>query len=363
MADIRMPLGRDLFGPEARLLVEAGELRATAFTYPSGVEGLRLENTRGQITVLPFLGQMIWEAVFDGRDLRMTSAFPWPRRGASIIETYGAFVYHAGILKNGTPGPKDTHALHGEMPVAEMERATLILGQDAAGPFIEVQSEIEYIRGFGPHYLARPQARLHAGRALFNVVMEAENRSTHPMELMYLLHANFAFVPGAEIHQPAPWTPEAVKVRQAIPSHVVATPAFRALLDDLAVNPARMRKLSEPDLYFPEQVFYVTGLARGADGMTEQVMALPEGDGFSLAHDPQQMPHCVRWIMNDGDAKVAAFALPATCEPEGYTAEKAKGNVQEIAPGATRRFAVTLGHLDRNELPAAIARVAALPAH
>jgi hypothetical protein len=48
--------------------------------------------------------------------------------------------------------------------------------------------------------------------------------------------------------------------------------------------------------------------------------------------------------------------MPATCEPEGYLAEKAKGNVRTLAPGAEARFAVRLGYLDG---PAA-ARQAAL---
>ncbi len=37
-------------------------MSVTAFAYPSGVEALRLENRRGQLVVLPYLGQMIWAA-------------------------------------------------------------------------------------------------------------------------------------------------------------------------------------------------------------------------------------------------------------------------------------------------------------
>lgn len=360
MTEITLPLERRDFGPAPRLVAQSAGLSVRAFAYPSGVEALRIENRRGHVILLPFLGQMVWEAVFDGQNLGMGHGFPYPRRGRSILETYGALAYHAGLLRNGTPGPQDDHPLHGEMPVAEMDRAALSFGRDDLGPWVELSGDYEYVMGFGPHYLARPRVRLGVDAALLQIEMRVQNLSAHPMELMYMLHANFAFVADAEIHQPAAWTPETTKVRRAVPGHVTPSPEFLSLLDDLAVNPARMRRLSEPALYSPEQVFYVTGLGTGTGGRTRQVMALPEGDGFSLSHRPADFPHCVRWIFNDGDAQVAAFALPSTCEPEGYTAEKAKGHIRILAPGEELRFPVQLGHLSPEEMPQVLAEVAAL---
>lgn len=360
MSDLTLPLERGDFTAQERLLAQTEDFRVVTFAYPSGVEALRLENARGQVTLLPYLGQMVWDAEFDGRQLTMGHVFPYPRRGASILDTYGAFAYHAGILRNGTPGPTDTHPLHGEMPVAEMDRAWLRFGEDAGGPWVELGGQCDYVRGFGPHYRAQPRVRLGATDAVFLIEMQVRNLSAHPMELMYMLHANFAFVADAEIHQPAAWTPETTKVRRTVPGHVTPSPEFLALLDDLAVNPARMRRLSEPALYSPEQVFYITGLGTGTGGRTRQVMALPSGDGFTLSHRPADFPHCVRWIFNDGDAQVAAFALPSTCEPEGYTAEKAKGHIRILAPGEELRFPVQLGHLSPEEMPQALAEVAAL---
>jgi len=360
MTEVTLPLRTADFTGAEHVLAEAGGLRVSVFAWPSGVEALRIANARGEITVLPFLGQMVWDAAFDGRRLTMGNSFPQPRPGASILETYGAFLYHAGLLRNGTPSAADSHALHGEFPVARMDRARLVIGTDAAGPFVEVQSELEHVMGFGPHYIARPRIRLHAESALLDVEMEVRNLSAHPMELMYMLHANFDFVAGAEIHQPAPWTPQATRVRKSVPGHVVPSPEFLALLEDLAQDPARMRKLSEPQLYSPEQVFYVTGLGTDDAGRTRLVAALPEGDGFSIAYRPRDLPHCVRWVLNDGDAQVGAFALPSTCEPEGYLAEKAKGHVRMVAPGEVLRFPAMLGHLSADELPAALDDVAAL---
>jgi hypothetical protein len=47
---------------------------------------------------------------------------------------------------------------------------------------------------------------------------------------------------------------------------------------------------------------------------------------------------------------VAAFVLPATCEPEGYLAEKAKGNVRQLGAGETASFSVTTGYLGAEEV-------------
>ena len=65
-----------------------------------------------------------------------------------------------------------------------------------------------------------------------------------------------------------------------------------------------------------------------------------------LLHRPADFPHLVRWLLHDPDERVAAFALPGTCEPEGHAAETRKDNVQRLAPGEERRFPVRLGWLD-----------------
>jgi hypothetical protein len=200
--------------------------------------------------------------------------------------------------------------------------------------------------GFGAHYRATPRVVLPFRRAGCDIVMEVENLSTAPMDLMYLCHVNFAFAEGARIVQPVPYTPAHVVTRTSVPGHVTPTPEYRALLDDLAGNPGRMRWLSEPERYDPEQVFYIKGLKRGADGLVRFMLARREGDAFAIAWDPEVMPHTIRWILANSDQRVAAFAMPATCEPEGYLAEKRKGNVRSLMGGARAEFATHVDYID-----------------
>jgi hypothetical protein len=298
------------------------------------------------------MGQIVWSAVFDGVELAMQSMFREPRPAKIIVETYGCLLYHAGLLRNGVPTAEDNHALHGEMPCAEMDGAGLACGTDAQGPWIAATGLREYAMGFGAHYRATPRVVLRPGATRFDVTMEVENLSAAPMDLMYLSHVNFAFAEGGRIVQPAPFTPEHVVTRTAIPGHVTPTEDYRALLGELAKNPARMQVLNEPKRYDPEQVFYIKGARRGPDGLVHFMLARPEGDGFEIAWDPEIMTHTVRWILANSDQRVAAFAMPGTCEPEGYTAEKRKGNVRSLAGGAKASFTTHIGYVERSRAAA-----------
>ena len=77
----RLPLWRQLFSEQPRTLLANDDFTVTAFRYASGVEGLRVENARGYLVILPWLGQMIWDAEFDGHDLTMRNMFSEPKLG------------------------------------------------------------------------------------------------------------------------------------------------------------------------------------------------------------------------------------------------------------------------------------------
>ncbi|MDX7951044.1 DUF4432 family protein [Lichenihabitans sp. Uapishka_5] len=340
-------LDRTAFAPQERLLLRHGALSATLFRYDTGVEAIRIANGRGSVTVLPFMGQMVWRASFDGVELAMDSMFDRPRPATTILETYGCLAYHAGLLRNGVPGEGDTHPLHGEFPCLPMDSAGLECGQDEGGAWLAVTGMRDYAMEFGAHYRATPRVVLREGATCFTMVMEAENRSAAPMDLMYICHANFAFVPGGRIVQPVPFDSAHVVIRTAIPSHVRPTADYRALLDELAVDPGRMERLDAPERYDPEQVCYIKGLTPGSDGRVHVLLRRPEGDGFTVAYDPIALPHTIRWVLNNSDQRTAAFAMPGTCEPEGYTAERRKGHLRELAGGARVVFATELGYADQ----------------
>ncbi|WP_319528832.1 aldose 1-epimerase family protein [uncultured Cohaesibacter sp.] len=360
MTPVEVSLRKVDFASHEQMLASFAGMTASSFRYDSGIEALRLSNDRGHLVILPYYGQMIWDAVFDGVDLTMKNMFSQPKPAHDIAGTYGCFAFHSGLLRNGCPSPDDTHALHGEMPVAAMDSAGLSFGEDAEGPYLAVVGSCEYVMGFGDHYLVRPKVVLRPDMTLFDMCMDVENLGGAPMDLMYMCHVNFAFYDGARIVQPAPFTPDRTIVRTAVPGHVQTTPEYLSFIDDLAKDPSGLEVLDEPERYNPEQVLYVKGVGADGDGNTASLMRRREGDGFHIAYNREDFPQTVRWILVNSDQQVAAFALPSTCEPEGYLAEKKKGNVRQLAPGEGASFAVRLGYMTSPEADEAEAHIRSL---
>ncbi|MGA2503180.1 MAG: hypothetical protein ABSG01_03720 [Anaerolineales bacterium] len=106
------------FSNQEMLLAEHGELSAVVFNYPSGVKAIRLKNALGNLVMLPFQGQQIWDANMCGRRLTMKSMFDQPYPTQDFLSTFGGFLLHCGATAMGVPVPEDKHPLHGELPNA-----------------------------------------------------------------------------------------------------------------------------------------------------------------------------------------------------------------------------------------------------
>ena len=346
---IKIPLYASQFTEAERTLVVSDGFTATGFRYPTGVAALRIDTRRGWVVVLPFLGQMIWDAAFDGVRLTMRSLFDMPRPAGEILDTYGCFAFHSGVLRNGCPSPADTHALHGEMPCATMDEAAIEVGVDGEGAFLRLTGHRVFARGFANRYIAAPSLTLRPDTAMFDIGMDVTNTGGLPMDLMYMCHINFAFVPGARIIQAAPFDSACVRVRTVMPAHVPTHPAHAAYLAALSQDPSSTDLLDPDASYDPELVFYLRNLGRNAEGETRMMLALPQGGGFAIAYDPAIFPHTIRWLLRNPDHDVAAFAIPSTCEPEGYLSEKQKGNVRVLPSGHHAGFRVRVGYLAKAE--------------
>jgi len=75
----------------------------------------------------------------------------------------------------------------------------------------------------------------------------------------------------------------------------------------------------------------------------------PDGNADYIRHRPAQLDKGVRWICRTPDQDALGMVLPATAEPEGYTAEKAKGQVRTIPGGGTFTCAMEAGVLTAAE--------------
>ena len=84
-----VPLQRSLFTADPshpQALLSHGELTAAAARYPSGVETLVMTSSRVRLEILPFMGQILWDAVVDG--LPGARGHPPPSRRA-LLRAHG----------------------------------------------------------------------------------------------------------------------------------------------------------------------------------------------------------------------------------------------------------------------------------
>lgn len=331
-----------------KTLAKFDGLAACTFLYPGGVCGLRLVNQAGHVLALPFQGQQIWDVQFNGRSLAMKSMFdqPWPT--TEYLKTYGAFLLHCGVTAMGVPAEKDNHALHGELPNAPYQSAQLLIGQDERGSYIGLTGSYQYTVAFNHNYIARPVAKLYAGSTRLSVSMTIQNLKHTPMELMYMAHVNFRPVDNGELAYSASCTPETVRVRSSIPSHIQPAPGYREFLQELEQHPEQHDVLKPGLMFDPEVVLYIDYRADAA-GWAYTMQRHPDGSADFISHRPQQLDHGVRWISRTPDQQALGMVLPATAEPEGYTAEKAKGNIKVIPARGTWSCDMEMGLLSPDE--------------
>lgn len=71
----------------------------------------------------------------------------------------------------------------------------------------------------------------------------------------------------------------------------------------------------------------------------------PDGSADYIRHRPAQLDKGIRWISRTADQDALRVVLAATAEPEGYLAEKAKGNIKDLPAKGEFRCEMEMGTL------------------
>lgn len=333
----QIPLYRELFCEKERILFKSDGLEVTAFKYDTGVEALRIVNNKGYIIVLPWYGQMIWDANFDDLDLKLDSFFRKPYPSSNITGTYGCFAFHSGLLANGCPGPEDNHPLHGEFPCTGILETWLEIRDE----HISIIGTHEYLEGFGHHYRAQPSITMKKNCSLLKIDMAVTNLSNIlQMPLQYMCHINYRFFEGAVFSQNIPDT--AFILRQSIPEHVRPTQQWLDFNSRILSGDIKLEGTAHAELYDPEIVSFADYVQKYTDN-AKFYMQLPSGIKILTEFNTHQFTHVTRWILNNSDMRVAAYALPATCRPEGAKAAGLSKDIIYLSPGETKEFSVITG--------------------
>jgi len=97
-------------------------------------------------------------------------------------------------------------------------------------------------------------------------------------------------------------------------------------------------------IFDPEVVFFIDYVA-DEEGWAHSMQVHPDGSADYIRHRPAQLDKGVRWISRTADQDALGLVLPATAEPEGYLAEKAKGNIKVLPPQGVFRCEIEMGVL------------------
>ena len=340
-------LDPDQFSAQKKIIAERGELSALAFRYQSGVCALSLTNAHGELIMLPFQGQQIWDATMRGRRLTMKSMFAQPYFNRDFLANFGGFQVHCGAAAMGSPGEDDNHALHGELPNAPYQSVALVFGTDEKGDYIGLTGCYTHTIAFNYNYTATPLVKLYANSALFTVSMTIHNLKATPMPLMFLEHVNFRPVSGGRLAQTVHCNPQNMRVRANIPAFMEVAPGYREFVAELQVHPEKHLVFNSGLVFDPEMVLYLD-YCSDENGWAHTMQIHPDGSADLLRHQPKQLQHGVRWICRTADQDALGIEA-GTAEVEGYSAEKKKGNLQFLPGGMTFTTELEIGVLTSDE--------------
>lgn len=341
---MRITLQKEFFKEKEYMLVSNGSMRVTAFRYSTGVEALKVENSRGYFIILPFQGQQVWRIHFDGRDLVMKTKFDEPVPTTEYLKTYGGFLLHCGVCAFGVPQADDNHPLHGETPNAVYRKAYIECGEN----YIAVGGSVDYDVSFTRNYTFSPECRLYEDDTVLKVSVELENRRMTPMEYMYLCHINFRPMDGAELMYTADYDKEHVKVFKIIADNVPQekAKALRAYMDAVQENPALHHKVGEKgQLYDPEICFSVQ--YKGDEHGRAYTMQYTGDGACYVSHPTDILSTGIRWISRTGDEDSMGMVLPATGEHLGYQNTKRRGEIKLLPPNGKVCFMIEAGYLEK----------------
>jgi len=110
-----------------------------------------------------------------------------------------------------------------------------------------------------------------------------------------------------------------------------------------------MKTILPEDPYFPEIVLYLKSPKTDKQGWTHFLQVHPNGSGDYVSYRPDELDHATRWIIRNRDREAYGFVLPGTCDPEGYTHEKAAGHVRIIPEKGSVKYHIIAGALNPDQ--------------
>ena len=353
----KIHLYKELFTPGRRVVCENGELSASVFKYSTGVDAIEVRNSKGYFTVLPFMGQMIWEMNFLGRNMTMKSMFDEPEQcEAAYGESYGCFLMHCGLTFVGGPPAGAVAPFHAELPIAKYCDAFLNVGEDEKGKYIAVGGRFNYRRAYVAHYDFIPQYKLYEGATALEMTINIQNHKAAKLEYYYLCHINYAQFEGSKVVCTAKPRKLSEKERAELLRRDLSADENTALLN-IVENPGEVEVSSENLSICTRELSYVYESYADECGDAHTLQIMPDGYSCYVKHRPDELPVSVRWIGYTEDERSMGMVLPSTCVHISHAKARELGHDRYLAPGEEITFHITTGLLSPEETEAVAAKI------
>ena len=186
--------------------------------------------------------------------------------------------------------------------------------------------------------------------------MRITNLKHTSMDLLYLAHVNFRPVDNGRLVYSALPTPQQVRVRSEIPSHIRPAPGYAEFLAQLAGDPTGHHVLAPGLAFDPEVCFFINYLA-DAEGWAHSMQVHPAGGADYIAHRPEQLGKATRWISRTPDQDAIALVEPGTVTPMSYEDLAASGSIPTLAGGESFHCEMEMGALTPAEAEQVVKKI------
>lgn len=336
------------FSLDEKTVFESGYLKASVYAYKTGVKAIRIANDKGFLILLPFMGQMIWDMEFLGKNLVMRSIYDEPEVCHDTYgESYGCFLMHCGLTAMGNPSKDDKHKPHGELPIAKYKEAYLLFGEDEKGRYISVGGVYSHKRAFEINYDFTPECRLYEGASDIEITVSFTNNKDLPMEYFYLCHINYLPVDGSRLFYTARHS-NIVAHREA-PSGYPKANETEEYLDRLEQDMSIMDMVDKKCQSYAPEIVFTCKYDADKDGNAYTMQMLPDGYSCYVCHKPSELPFGIRWIARTDDEDALGMVLPATAEHKGYLYCKAHSQEKVLSSGEAATYHIKTGILEPHD--------------
>lgn len=329
-------------------LLKDGEFSATAFKYETGVCGLRIKNRHCSMVVLPYMGQQIWEAEFEGRNLTQKSIFEQPQNTRKFGDNYGALLVHCGLTNINCAGEGEDYPLHGELPFAYYPETYVGIGRDEKGKYLVTGGKYVYKNSQEYHYSYSPQLRIYEDSTMAEMYIDIHNRRGREFEYMFMCHMNWLAVEGSEIVYSAKKDKEHIipdpdepvgtgkreKMMREYAKRIKEDPTIADVLD-------RSTQCNDPEMCI--NIKYEAD----KEGWAHAMEVMPEGDACYVRFRTKELPYALRWICRTEDEDGIGIALPTTGTNRSTAYQRAHHLYNTIPPGGHEELRFDFGYLDQ----------------